>query len=60
VGEIANGLVNNNLVNGRITDLTKFHHGVKSIGRWVRRVAIDLANDKMMGCPPGVLEEVCI
>jgi hypothetical protein len=51
VGEIANGLAT--LVNGRITDLTKFHHGVKSIGRWVRRVAIDLANDKMMGCPPG-------
>src|SRR5260370_40088623 len=44
VVEIANGLAT--LVNGRITDLTKFHHGVKSIGRRVRRVAIDLANDR--------------
>jgi hypothetical protein len=53
-GKIADGLAT--LVNDRSTDLTKFQHRVKSIGRRVRRVAIDLANDKMMACPPGVLE----
>jgi len=43
-------------VNGRPTDFVKFESGVESIGRPVRRIAIDLANDKMMGCPASLLE----
>jgi hypothetical protein len=43
-------------LDGRSTDFLKVESGVKSIGGRVRRVAIDLANDNMVGCPAGFLE----
>jgi hypothetical protein len=43
-------------VNSRLTNFLKFESRMESIGRRVRRIAIDLANDYMMGCSPSLLE----
>jgi hypothetical protein len=43
-------------VDGRLTNFLKSESRVESIGRRVRRVAIDLANDNMMGCPASLRE----
>jgi len=47
-------------MNGRLTNFLKFESRVESIGRRVRRVAVDLTNYKLLRYSARLLEQIGI